>query len=129
MECNRVTLNALGPQHNSQWEAHPFKHRPLLDMKLQISGSISPFLGGVPYPFHLDLALPKSILQPSSIAISPAPISFNRLRPRKRRRSEETPSKTRTFFIGPIDQTYRNRRPAVKILRRAPQYFEARKNA
>jgi len=97
-------------------------------MQLKISTSISPFRSGISNPFYIDTTLQESIFQPNSLAVCPATIRLNRLSPCKRRRTEQATSKTRPLFIGPIDQTNRDRWPAVKILRHAAQHLKSSQN-
>jgi hypothetical protein len=126
MKRDNVSLHAECSKYSAERKIQIEQHRALLDVQFQIRGRALQFF---PAPFHVfevDLALLQRFRQRDAVFI------FERTRyiqveiSRARGRTEKALPETRAFFIGPIDQPHRDRRPAAILSVNAPQDFKSR---
>jgi hypothetical protein len=124
-----VALDALGAKHDAQRNPHSFENRPLLDVKFQIGACVRSFRGSFADPFNLDVALPQSLFQANTIAVSPIAVGCDGVRPSECRGTEKTSAKTCSFFVCPIDEANRDRGSPLKVLSEGAQKLQGGENA
>src|SRR4029077_13296258 len=83
MKRDRMSLHALGPEHDAKRKIHVFENRPLLDMKFKISCRNLPLHTRVPDLLNLNTTSTQSLFQAHSVAIGPHPVDGNCMGPGK----------------------------------------------
>ena len=130
MKSDGVTLDALGAEHDAQRKAEAFEHGALFDVQLQVSRGVLSFTGCLAETIDLYAAAAQRFFQANTVLVGAFAIGLDRVCSRKGGGSEQAPAEARAFFVGPVDQTYRDRRaagpgsgrfpvPGAQLIRRA----------
>src|SRR5271165_3647037 len=98
-------------------------------MQLEVGSGVGALHPGLPDAVDVDVALAQSIFQADAIAVSPAPVGLNGLRPGKCGGTEEAAAKARALLVGPVHQANGDRRLAVEVLRQTTQHLETGEDA
>jgi hypothetical protein len=124
-----MTFYSLGAEHDAKRKMHVFENGPLLDMQLQIGPCVAAFNASVTDSVDINITVLESVLKTNSITVCADAVDGDGMSADKCRRTEEASAESSALLIGPIDQSNRDRRPAVKVLREAAQHAKASENA
>lgn len=75
-----VALHAFGAEHDTKGQAELFEHGPLLDVQLEIGGSVVPFTLCLREAVDFDTAAAQSVLQANAVFVGSAAVGFDRIR-------------------------------------------------
>ena len=110
-----VALDSERAEHDAERQIDRLEHRPLLDVQLEIGGSVLELRARVERTIEIDAVLAQCVGQRDAVRVAAlSQLVLVRHRSCSRRRAEERPAEARALLIRPIDEPHRHRRRAVR---------------
>ena len=124
-EAKHVALDAEGPEHHARRLPHRFEHRPLLDVQLEIRPRVDrlQLTVRVEHPVERDPVFRERIDQPRALPICQLAHLLDLQAPGGGRRPEQAATEPSAFFVRPVHELQRHRRPGARV---HPQRLEGR---
>ena len=110
-----VALDTFGAEDSGQGKVHALKDRALFDMHLKIGRGVLALQASVTDGADVDAAGGQCLFETHAGRVPTATIGFNRMRAGKCRGAEKAATEARAFFIGPVNKTNGDGRPAVVL--------------
>jgi len=129
-EGHPVTLDAHRSGHGADRQALPFQHRPLLDMRFQVSAGTADLLPRLVQAIEVDTMLGDHVTEPQTTGIGELADFGHVQRSRHGGGAEQAVPKSGALFIGPFHQRERarqrpTRRQAAENLHRTHDAIRA----
>jgi hypothetical protein len=109
-----VTLDSVGAQHSAQRQVHRFQYRSLLDVELEIRGSVLELPPGLGRAIEVHAVRADRFGQRDSVAVGQlSQLVLVSHRARRRTGAEKRTAEARPLLVGPADEADRHRRLAL----------------
>ena len=125
VEGDRVALDAESAEDSPEWAIEIEKDRALLDVQLEIGSGVLEFFAALFYFFEIDSVFGERGGKRDALFVFEPASLFHVEMTGAGGRTEQTFAEARSFFIGPIDEPHRDRRPAVMLRMDSPKNLDA----